>query len=113
MDATHFRQRAARAREMSQSGDDLRISKMLLEVAHDLEAEANAIEAEQAEDRRSSRLRPTEVRGVILHRADDDSAGRPAQVMNLATSNPKLRTDRAPASVIGGLLEESVHSLAE
>ncbi len=46
MDATHFRQRAANAREMAQSGDDLRLSRMLLDVALDLDAEAEAIEAE-------------------------------------------------------------------
>jgi hypothetical protein len=46
MDATHFRLRAARAREMAQNGDDIRLSRMLLEVASDLDAEAEAIEAE-------------------------------------------------------------------
>jgi hypothetical protein len=46
LDATHFRQRAAHAREMAQSGDDIRLSRMLLEVALDLDAEAEAIEAE-------------------------------------------------------------------
>lgn len=47
MDATHFRQRAARARELAQSGDDMRLSRMLLEVASDLEAEADSIEADR------------------------------------------------------------------
>jgi hypothetical protein len=46
LDATHFRQRAASAREMAQSGDDLQLSRMLLDVASDLDAEAEAIEAE-------------------------------------------------------------------
>jgi hypothetical protein len=46
LDATHFRQRAARARELAQSGDDVRLSRMLLDVASDLDAEAEAIEAE-------------------------------------------------------------------
>lgn len=46
MDAGHFRQRAERAREMAKSGDDIRLSRMLLEVAIDLEAEAEAIDAE-------------------------------------------------------------------
>lgn len=46
MDATHFRQRAARARELAQSGDDVRLSRMLLDVAADLDAEAEAIESE-------------------------------------------------------------------
>jgi hypothetical protein len=46
LDATHFRQRAARARELAQTGDDIRLSRMLLDVALDLDAEAEAIEAE-------------------------------------------------------------------
>ena len=50
LDAAHFRQRAARARELAQSGDDLRLSRMLLDVAIDLDAEAEAIEAEMAQD---------------------------------------------------------------
>ncbi len=51
MDATHFRQRAARARELAQSGDDIRLSRMLLDVALDLDAEAEAIESEMMTDR--------------------------------------------------------------
>lgn len=47
MDANHFRNRAAKAREMARAGDDIRLVEMLLEVAFDLEAEAEAIEAEQ------------------------------------------------------------------
>lgn len=46
MNAAHFRKRAATARELAKSGDDLRLSRMLLEVAEDLEAEAEAMEAE-------------------------------------------------------------------
>lgn len=47
MDANHFRNRAAKARAMARAGDDARLAEMLLEVALDLEAEADAIEAEQ------------------------------------------------------------------
>jgi hypothetical protein len=46
LNAAHFRERAATARDLAKSGDDLRLSRMLLEVAHDLEAEAEAMEAE-------------------------------------------------------------------
>ncbi|HQT76136.1 MAG TPA: hypothetical protein PLD10_03705 [Rhodopila sp.] len=46
MDAAYFRSRAARARAMAQNGDDIRISGMLLEVANELDAEADLIEAE-------------------------------------------------------------------
>ncbi len=44
MNAGHFRQRAAKAREMAQTGGDFRLSRMLLDVAQDLDAEAEAIE---------------------------------------------------------------------
>jgi hypothetical protein len=46
LNAAHFRKRAATARELAKSGDDMRLSRMLLEVAHDLEAEAEAMDAE-------------------------------------------------------------------
>jgi hypothetical protein len=49
VDANHFRQRAASAREMAQFGEDRRLSDMLLEVACDLEAEAEIIEAEMVD----------------------------------------------------------------
>jgi len=54
LDANHFRQKAAQAREMAQSGDDIRLSRMLLEVAIELDAEADAIEAQEI----SARVRP-------------------------------------------------------
>jgi hypothetical protein len=47
LEAIHFRLRAAHAREIAQFGDDLRLSRMLLDVALDLDAEAEAMEAEQ------------------------------------------------------------------
>jgi hypothetical protein len=49
LDASYFRQRAAVAREFAQTGDDRRLAQMLLELAIDLEAEAAAIEVEQAD----------------------------------------------------------------
>jgi len=44
LDAKHFRQRAERAREMARSGDDPGLARMLIEVAIEMEAEADAIE---------------------------------------------------------------------
>jgi hypothetical protein len=46
LDALHFRNSAKRARIMAQNGDDLRISRMLLQLADELDAEADLIEAE-------------------------------------------------------------------
>ena len=48
MDALHFRTRAAKARMMAENGDDVRISRMLLDVADELDAEADLMEAEAA-----------------------------------------------------------------
>ncbi len=55
LDAHHFREKAARAREMAQSGDDVRLTQMLLEVAVDLDAEADAIENSEITSRRPTR----------------------------------------------------------
>ncbi len=45
MDAAHFRNRAAKAREMARAGEDARLAQMLLQVAADMDAEADAIDA--------------------------------------------------------------------
>ena len=46
MDAMYFRNRAAEARAMARNGEDIRLSGMLLDLADELEAEADLIEAE-------------------------------------------------------------------
>ena len=95
MDATHFRQRAARAREMAESGEDIRLSKMLLDVAHDLDAEAKAIESGGTmERRRHTRLRPVGIHEALLHANDDYWDMTPVQIINLSRSGAKLRTER-------------------
>jgi phage host-nuclease inhibitor protein Gam len=69
LDASYFRQRAAVAREFAQTGDDRRLAQMLLELAIDLEAEAAAIEAEQA----SAAARPCqEIQPLRDYRCDLD-----------------------------------------
>lgn len=45
VDAAYFRTRAKVAREMAQDGEDARIVQLLLELAADLDAEADSIEA--------------------------------------------------------------------
>jgi hypothetical protein len=98
LDAEHFRQRAARAREMAQFGDDLRISQMLLEVACEMDAEAEAIEAGlHSDQRRSLRFRPTETYRATLHRAGNDTAARPVQIIDLSLGGAKLRCESAHA----------------
>jgi hypothetical protein len=95
LDATHFRLRAARAREMAQSGDDIRLSRMLLEVALDLDAEAEAIEAEVTTERRGlARLRPARTeQEALLHVAGIEGGGVPAHILNLSRGGARVRVD--------------------
>lgn len=96
MNASHFRQRAARAREMAQFGDDIRISQMLLEVAQEMDAEAETIEAGQlSEPRQSPRYNPSEAYRALLHVVGDDSKARPVQIVDLSFGGAKLRCDVA------------------
>jgi hypothetical protein len=112
LDATHFRQRAASAREMAQSGDDIRLSRMLLEVALDLDAEAEAIEAAGISERRGfPRARPPEIYGALLHTTGPNADTRPIQIVNLSVGGAKTRIDRAPTFGTQVTLELPSHSL--
>ncbi len=55
MDAAYFRYRAQRAREMARAGEDPRLTQMLLEVALEMEAEAELIESQAATKRNMAR----------------------------------------------------------
>lgn len=110
MDATHFREKAARAREMAQTGDDVRLSQMLLEVAIDLDAEAEAIDAGADEERRRF------PRGAILDRAVLRTGGpmpdtRPVQIINLSLGGAKFRIDRPQTPGSKVTLELPSHQL--
>jgi hypothetical protein len=97
LDADHFRQRAARARELAQSGDDVRLSRMLLEVAEDLDAEAHAMETVDRADRRGfPRARRPEIHDALLHMIGPLTDPRPVQITNLSIGGARFRTDRAP-----------------
>ena len=97
MDASYFRKRAAIARELAQTGDDVRLAQMLMELAVDLEAEAEAIQAEQA--------------NIVSPCAQQDATAMPvpadrppAQVIALALTSikplPELRFGRGGAVVL-------------
>ncbi len=94
MDANHFRQRAARAREMAKSGDDPRLAEMLLEVARDLDAEADAIDAEGIGDglHVTSSSRPA-LFGSLMWLTEADCHTRPVQVSDISRDGAKLRTE--------------------
>ncbi len=101
MDAIRFRQKAARAREMAQSGDDVRLSRMLLEVAIDLDEEAEAMEAQAALSNHMSRDQPgTEKYGALLHNThnnpDNPVMGSiPVEIVSLSVGGVKFRIARA------------------
>jgi hypothetical protein len=109
LDATHFRERAARAREMAQSGDDLRLSRMLLEVALDLDAEAEAIEADRKAD--GPVLHASDICGALLHMAGPCAETSPAQVLDLSVGGARFRVDRRQTPGSKVTLELPVHAL--
>jgi hypothetical protein len=86
LDASYFRNRAAIARELAQTGDDVRLAQMLMELAVDLEAEAEAIEAEQAS---AALSRPQQTSTPMPRPADR----WPAQVIDLAHTGIKPRPE--------------------
>jgi hypothetical protein len=88
LDASHFRQRAATARELAQAGDDRRLAKMLLELAIDLDAEAAAIEAEQA----SAEALRSHPAGTRVNGGDRTVA----RIIDLTSSSAKSPTEARP-----------------
>jgi hypothetical protein len=67
---------------------------MLLEVALDLDAEAEAIEAQMAKDRRGyTRLRPNGLEDALLHVNDACRDPMPVQVVNLSRGGARVRGD--------------------
>lgn len=92
MDATHFRLRAAHAREMARSGDDLRLSRMLLDVARELDAEAEAMEAEAPTGRIPSATPPA-FQKTRLHATDGGADLVPVEIIDLAIRGVKIRAD--------------------
>jgi hypothetical protein len=109
LDASHFRKRAAIARELAQTGEDVRLTQMLLELAADLDAEADTMEAEQAG-------------AVTARRQQDDTAmpgpadRRAAQIIDLTLTGikppPEIRSGKGSAVVLpfpgGGLRREPI-----
>jgi hypothetical protein len=112
LDATHFRLKAARAREMAQSGDDIRLSRMLLEVALDLDAEAEAMEAGAIADRRGFRqIGGSEIYDALLHEFGSDAEQWQVQIVNLSAGGARFRADchQSPGSRV--TLELPDHAL--
>jgi hypothetical protein len=94
VDANHFRNRAARAREMAKSGDDPRLVEMLLDVARDLDAEAEAIDAESiTEGSDGAAVSCGELFGSLLWPTEHGNNAGSVQVINLSLDGAKLRTE--------------------
>lgn len=115
MDSRHFRQKAARAREMAQSGDDIRLSRMLLEVALDLDVEAEAMEAQETPGgHRSAPRYLSENYGALLHRAcvhQDNADTTPVEIINLSVGGVKFRISHALTPGSQMILELPSHAL--
>jgi hypothetical protein len=117
MDAIHFRRRAAQARETAQYGNDIHLSTMLKEVAGDLDAEAEALEATAVAERRSfPRLDhedavPGETLQAWLYMSDFDADPRRAQIIDLSLGGARFRVDRPPTPGSEVILELPHHAL--
>jgi hypothetical protein len=117
LDASHFRKRAAQARETAQYGDDMRLTQMLIDVACDLDAEAEAIEAIDVVERRGfPRLQPTmavpgEALEARLYMTDVDADPRQVQIINLSLGGARFHVDRPPTPGSEVTLELANHAL--
>ncbi len=81
---------------MAKSGDDMQLSKMLLDVARDLDAEAKEIESGGTlERRRHVRLRPVGIHEALLHANEDYWDMTPVQIVNLSRSGAKIKAERS------------------
>ncbi|HEY4043502.1 MAG TPA: PilZ domain-containing protein [Rhodopila sp.] len=112
LDAAYFRQRAAQARELAQSGEDLRLSRMLLDVATDLDAEAAAIEAEASVGRRRlNRLRYCGSRDALLHVPGTDTKTEAIQIIDLSINGAHCRVASPPQAGTRVTIEMPAHGL--
>src|SRR3954453_8316335 len=94
LDASHFRRRAAIARELALTGEDVRLAQMLMELAADLDAEADTMEAEQAGAVTARRQQddmaiPGAIPGALPEVMPDPADKRPAQIIDLTLTGIK------------------------
>jgi hypothetical protein len=90
VDAAHFRRRAAEARAIATLGQDTTLYHLLLEVAQDLDAEADAIEAGVGRDRRSNSRLPIRGFSVKLHLAPQLGEPAPLALRDMSRSGARL-----------------------
>lgn len=63
MDALHFRRRAEQARELARDGEDMRLTQLLLALADDMDAEAEAMDADEGRSHAANTSTITLTRG--------------------------------------------------
>ena len=90
MDAAHFRRKAAEARDMAELGEDAQLAILLLEVARDLDAEADAIEAGQPNDRRAASRVPVPGLPVTLRLTAPEVGVRQVTLTDLSITGARL-----------------------
>jgi hypothetical protein len=93
MDAAHFRKRASEARAMAGLGEDVTLMKLLLEVANDLDAEADVIEAGMDRDRRASVRIQADGVPAILRSPAIGTCFRSVLLYDLSLSGARLSGD--------------------
>jgi hypothetical protein len=91
----------------------LRLSRMLLEVALDLDAEAEAMEAKGVAPRAELRRADlhADLHGALLHMVGPNADTRPAQVLHLSAGGASLRVDRPQIPGSKVTLELPAHTI--
>jgi hypothetical protein len=112
LDASHFRRRAAIARELALTGEDVRLAQMLMELAADLDAEADTMEAEQAgavtarrqqDDMAIPGAIPGALPGALPEVMPGPADKRPAQIIDLTLTGikpPEIRSGKGSGVVL-------------
>ncbi|MFL5256716.1 MAG: hypothetical protein ACJ8AI_28240 [Rhodopila sp.] len=104
MDASHFRRRAAIARELALTGEDVRLAQMLMELAADLDAEADTMEAEQAGAVTARRQQDDmAIPGALPEVMPGPADKRPAQIIDLTLTgikSPEIRSGKGSGVVL-------------
>ncbi|MGD0104129.1 MAG: hypothetical protein ABSC06_08840 [Rhodopila sp.] len=90
----------------------MRLSRMLLEVALDLDAEAEAMEASGPADEPAFRRMPrSNGHRALLHTVASDTDTRPVQLTNLSFAGARFRADRIQTPGCKVILELPGHAL--
>ena len=90
VDSQHFRKRAAEARALAKLGQDAKLASLLLEVAQDLDAEADVIDAGISRERRDSTRFPAARLTVSSRPFARDEAATNVELLDLSVSGARV-----------------------